>query len=63
MLTDHLSYILKWTKWYDPEHLVNSFPSALKTGQEFKVQREGGNNFKIILYFEQGLVDEFGISF
>ena len=63
MLTDHLSYILKWTKWYDPEHLVNSFPSALKTGQEFKVQREVGNNFKIILYFEQGLVDEFGISF
>jgi hypothetical protein len=63
MLTDHLSYILKWTKWYDPEHLVNSFPSALKTGQEFKVQRENGNNFKIILYFEQGLVDEFGISF
>ncbi len=63
MLTDHLSYILKWTKWYDPEHLVNSFPSALKTGQEFKVQREAGNNFKIILYFEQGLVDEFGISF
>ena len=63
MLTDHLSYILKWTKWYDPEHLVNSFPSALKTGNEFKVQRADGNNFKIILYFEQGLVDEFGISF
>ena len=63
LLTDHLSYILKWTKWYDPEHLVNSFPSALKTGNEFKVQRADGNNFKIILYFEQGLVDEFGISF
>ena len=63
MLTDHLSYILKWTKWYDPEHLVNSFPSALKTGQEFKVQRDTGNNFKIVLYFEQGLIDEFGISF
>ena len=63
MLTDHLSYILKWTKWYDPEHLVNSFPSALKAGNEFKVQRADGNNFKIILYFEQGLVDEFGISF
>ncbi len=63
ILTDHLSYILKWTKWYDPEHLVNSFPSALKTGQEFKVQRDSGNNFKIILYFEQGLIDEFGISF
>ena len=63
MLTDHLNYILKWTKWYDPDKLVNSFPSALKTGQEFKVQREGGNNFKIVLYFEQGLIDEFGISF
>lgn len=63
MLTDHLNYILKWTKWYEPERLVNSFPSALKTGQEFKVQREGGNNFKIVLYFEQGLIDEFGISF
>ena len=63
MLTEHLSYILKWTKWYDPEHLVNSFPSALKTGQEFKVQREAGNNFKVVLYFEQGLIDEFGISF
>lgn len=63
MLSDHLNYILKWTKWYDPEKLVNSFPSALKTGQEFKVQREGGNNFKIVLYFEQGLIDEFGISF
>lgn len=63
LLTDHLNYILKWTKWYDPEKLVNSFPSALKTGQEFKVQREGGNNFKIALYFEQGLIDEFGISF
>ncbi len=63
LLTDHLSYILKWTKWYDPERLVNSFPSALKTGNEFKVQRADGNNFKIILYFEQGLVDEFGISF
>ena len=63
MLSDHLSYILKWTKWYDPAGLVNSFPSALKTGQEFKVQRAGGNNFKIVLYFEQGLIDEFGISF
>ena len=63
LLTDHLSYILKWTKWYDPERLVNSFPSALKAGNEFKVQRADGNNFKIILYFEQGLVDEFGISF
>jgi len=63
MLSDHLSYILKWTKWYDPEKLVNSFPSALKTGQEFKVQRDGGNNFKVALYFEQGLIDEFGISF
>ena len=63
MLSEHLSYILKWTKWYDPEHLVNSFPSALKTGQEFKVQRDGGNNFKVALYFEQGLIDEFGISF
>jgi hypothetical protein len=63
MLTDHLNYILKWTKWYDPDKLVNSFPSALKTGQEFKVQRDGGNHFKIALYFEQGLIDEFGISF
>ncbi len=63
MLTDHLNYILKWTKWYDPDKLVNSFPSALKTGQEFKIEREGGNNFKIVLYFEQGLIDEFGISF
>jgi len=63
LLTEHLSYILKWTKWYDPARLVNSFPSALKAGQEFKVQREGGNNFKVVLYFEQGLIDEFGISF
>ena len=63
MLTDHLNYILKWTKWYDPAKFVNSFPSELKTGQEFKVQRAGGNNFKIALYFEQGLIDEFGISF
>ncbi len=63
MLADHLNYILKWTKWYAPEKLVNSFPSALKTGQEFKVQRDGGNNFKVVIYFEQGLIDEFGISF
>jgi len=63
MLTDHLNYILKWTKWYDPLKLVNSYPSELKTGQEFKVQRAEGNNFKIALYFEQGLIDEFGISF
>lgn len=63
MLTDHLNFILKWTKWYDPDKLVNSFPSALKTGQEFKVQRDGGNHFKVALYFEQGLIDEFGISF
>lgn len=63
MLTDHLNYILKWTKWYDPVKLVNSYPSELKTGQEFKVQRAEGNNFKIALYFEQGLIDEFGISF
>ncbi len=63
MLTDHLNYILKWTKWYDPAKLVNSYPSELKTGQEFKVQRAEGNNFKIALYFEQGLIDEFGISF
>ena len=63
LLADHLNYILKWTKWYDPEHLVNSFPSALRASQEFKVQREAGNNFRVMLYFEQGLIDEFGISF
>lgn len=63
MMTEHLNYILKWTKWYEPAKFVNSFPSALKSGQEFKVQREAGNNFKIVLYFEQGLIDEFGISF
>lgn len=63
MLADHLSFILKWTKWYDPTHYVNSFPSALQPGNEFKVQREEGNSFKVVLYFEQGLVDEFGISF
>ena len=63
MLTDFLQYILKWTKWYAPDTLVNSFPSRLQQGSEFTVQREQGNSFKVAFGFEQGLVDEFKINF
>ena len=63
MLTEYLSYILKWTKWYDPAKLVNSFPSRLQEGNEFTVHREQGNTFRVSFGFEQGLISEFGITF
>lgn len=62
-ISGHLDYILKWTKWYDPARLVNSFPSKLQEGSEYTVRREMGNQFKMAFGFEQGLVAEFGISF
>jgi hypothetical protein len=63
MLSEYLNYILKWTKWYEPSKLVNSFPSKLMEGSEFTVRREQGNFFKVALNFEQGLIAEFGITF
>ena len=62
-ISEFIDYILKWTKWYDPVKLVNSFPSKLQDGNEYSVRREIGNQFKIAFGFEQGLIAEFGISF
>ena len=63
MFTDHMNFLLKWTRWYDPLKLVNSFPSRLKEGAEFSVHREEGNTFRVSLNFEQGLISEFKVSF
>ncbi|MBC8103161.1 MAG: hypothetical protein H7Z41_11295 [Cytophagales bacterium] len=63
MFTDHMNFLLKWTRWYDPTKLINSFPSRLKEGDEFSVRREEGNSFRVALNFEQGLVAEFKVAF
>lgn len=63
MIGEFIEYILKWTKWYDPDKIVNSFPSKLTGKKGYEVVREEGNYFKMRFTFEQGLISEFGIRF
>jgi hypothetical protein len=63
LIGDFIEYILKWTKWYDPDKFVNSFPSRLADKKGYEVERQEGNYFKMRFKFEQGLISEFGIRF
>ena len=51
---EFIEYILKWTKWYDPDNAVNSFPSRLQEGSEFTVVREQGNYFRVAFRSSRG---------
>src|SRR5579872_7081910 len=62
MLGEFLQFMLKWAKWYDPDRLVNSFPSRLQEGAEFTIHREIGNVFRIGLGFVEGQAGEFRLT-
>ena len=62
-LRDHVNFIITFSKWHNPGHYVNSFPSKLAKEEPFTVTRIAGNNFRFAFRFDQGLISEFGVSF
>ena len=62
-MAEFLDYILTWTKWYQPDVLVNSFPSKLQEGKEYTIHRKEGNTFEVEIGFDQGLIAPFSLRF